>query len=94
MARRRKQPEEESGGYSLDGYIRRSRHAASLLLRAAVSFSSIDALKGRSWSEPFGRSAVPVEQSDTKQIKEEAITIEGVEKREKDSNKPVRDEGI
>ncbi len=53
------------------------------------SFSSIDSQKWQELVGAFsGRSAVSVEQLDTKQVKEEAITIEGVEKREKDINKP------
>jgi chemotaxis protein MotB len=89
MARRRRQREEESGGYSwMDTY----GDLVTLLLCFFVllySFSSIDSQKWQELVGAFsGRSAVSVEQLDTKQVKEEAITIEGVEKREKDINKP------
>jgi len=86
MARRRKQPEEEGGGYYwMDTY----GDLVTLLLCFFVllySFSSIDAQKWQELVGAFtGRSTVPVEQLDTKQIREQAIVVEGVEKREKEA---------
>jgi chemotaxis protein MotB len=84
MSRRRKPPEDE-GGYSwMDTY----GDLVTLLLCFFVllySFSSIDAEKWQQLVGAFsGKSVMPAEQLDMKAARENAITVEGVEKEDEE----------
>ena len=83
MARGRKPPDDEGGGYNwMDTY----GDLVTLLLCFFVllyAFSSIDAEKWQELVGAFtGNTVTTIEELDTKTVKEDAIIIEGVEKDE------------
>ena len=90
MARGRKPPDDEGGGYNwMDTY----GDLVTLLLCFFVllyAFSSIDAEKWQELVGAFtGNTVTTVEQLDTKTVKEDAIVVEGVEKDDNESEEDL-----